>query len=554
MNVVDDSKESDEEEENEDADEEMEHNEDDEDQEEDQEEEEEEAAASESDDDDTATADEPITPQSTANMRPLRRQIFLFSATLMLSSSGREDASKVKHGSKKRREPATVLEKLADKITFQQNAAPCIVDLSSTHQVAATLDEVKAECVTEDKDYLVYYFLLLYPGKTLIFVNSISCLRRLTNLLTVLKLPALALHAEMQQKARIKALERFKERDNSILICTDVAARGLDIPQVPYIVHYQLARTPEIYIHRSGRVARAGAQGLSLALISETEQKQYRRLCMVLKKIDGIPSLNIDQGYMTQIRNRMALARQVDTVANAARKHKSTRDWFLRQAEAMEMEIDEDEMQIRPAGSKNDHEGDGAEARARDAAVQLGNLERELDFLLSKPLMHGTLARKFYTLNAARGFDLARESAGIARAGANSLATNGIVQPAGAQNLALGTQARATAAMPDQLKKARDDLLAKSAAATAAKKMKGKAGKGVTPAQVSVEAATAKPTNTAAPAAAAAAAARPVISLSAKRKTVEAPAEAEAEAAPAAAVTTIAATPKVKKQKVASAK
>jgi len=219
----------------------------------------------------------------------------------------------------------------------------------------------------------------------------------------------------------------------------------------------------------------------------------------------------------------------------------------------MEMELDEDELQIRPEGSKNDHEGDGAEARARDAAVQLGNLQRELDFLLSKPLMHGTLARKFYTLNAARGFDLARESAGIARAGASSLATNGIVQPPGAQNLALGTQARATAAMPDLLQKARDQLLDTSAGASAAKKTKGKANKGVTPKQVSAEAATAKPANAAPNAASAPSPARPVISLSAKRKAaVEETTTTDAATAAAPAAATAAATPKVKKQKVAA--
>ena len=506
-----------------------------------------------------AESDAPMVDSSTSR-RPLRRQIFLFSATLMLSAAGREDASKVKHGKGKRREPATVLEKLADKITFQSNTTPFLVDLSSTHQVASTLEEVKAECVTEDKDYLVYYFLLMYPGKTLVFVNSISCLRRLVNLLQVLKMPALPLHAEMQQKARLKSLERFKARDtNSILVCTDVAARGLDIPKVPYIVHYQLPRTPEIYIHRSGRVARAGAAGLSFALVSESEQKNYRRLCLTLLKPEGIPSLTIDQGYMSQIRSRMNLAREVDEIANSSRKSKSKREWFLKNAEAMEMEIDEAELQIEEDGA-SDAEGDGKGAAAKDASVKLGNLQRELDFLLSKPLMHGTLSRKFYTLNAARGFDIGRESAQIAKAGVNALAANGVVQAGSqAQNVAVGTQARSLQGLPELLKKARTDAQAAATDAPAAqvKSKSKKKAKSVKPATIAPDAAPASAPAAPASAAAAAAAAPAVkatLSLSAKRKAPEAIAAA-APAKPAAAVQAetaaspaVAATPAPKKK------
>lgn len=63
----------------------------------------------------------------------------------------------------------------------------------------------------------------------------------------------------------------LKAAESSVLLCTDVAARGLDIPAVPHVVHYQLPRSSEVYVHRSGRVARAGATGLSLALVDETD-------------------------------------------------------------------------------------------------------------------------------------------------------------------------------------------------------------------------------------------------------------------------------------------
>jgi len=465
---------------------------------------------------------------SSAAKRPPRRQVFLFSATLMLSTSGREDASKAKHGvnSKNRREPQTVLDKLAERISFQSaQGGPHIVDLSSTHQVASTLTEVRADALAEEKDYLTYYFLLLYPGKTLVFVNSISCLRRLVSLLQVLKMPALPLHAEMQQKARLKSLERFKERDNSILICTDVAARGLDIPAVPYIIHYQLARTAEVYIHRSGRVARAGREGVAFTLIGPEEQKQYRRLCLVLKKVEGIPALPIDAGYMAQIRARMNLARDVETAQHKLRKSNVEREWFRTQAEAMEMELDEDEMQLKryddEDGAKDDGNSEANSAARRDAQVKRLNLQRELEHLLKQPLMHGTLSRKFFTLNAARGFDLGAESSKIAKAGSAALGSAGN----GAANQTFGTQERSLKGLPDVLRKARTAPALTTSAPPKAKQQQSNAssGKKQQPKQTNAVSSAAAPSN-----------GKTVTSLSAKRKAAPA-AEEEAEEAAAPA-------------------
>jgi len=402
-----------------------------------------------SDADNEQTDKEQVNAAASPTPNPVRRQIFLFSATLTLASSGREDASKLHLKKNRRRHEETVLEKLASRLPF--NGRPFSVDLSRAHQVAETLQEVQATCVTEDKDYLVYYFLLLYPGKTLIFVNAISCLRRLVHLLNILKLPAIPLHAEMQQKARLKSLERFKKNERAILICTDVAARGLDIPQVPYIVHYQLPRTSEIYIHRSGRVARAGASGLSFAIISENDQKQYRRLCQTLRHIEGIPSLQIEHAYMNQIRDRLNLARKVDELENHLSKHRSKRDWFRKHAEAMDMEIDEDELQIRDDDEDANELGG---SQSKETTSKLDGFKKELDGLLAKPLLHGTLSRKFFTLNQVRGFDLATNSAAIARAGTqafNNQQNGGVLKP----QVAVGMNENATNKLPSMLQQAR---------------------------------------------------------------------------------------------------
>lgn len=144
-------------------------------------------------------------------------------------------------------------------IKFQRKIE--FIDLTKEEVTAHQLVESKIECVAEDKvhnnntgythwqwmqEYYVYYFLQRYQGRTIIFVNAISCIHRLVSLLGLLQLPVCSLHSNMQQKQRLKNLERFQASSNAVLISTDVAARGLDIPNIEHVVHYQLPRTVEV--------------------------------------------------------------------------------------------------------------------------------------------------------------------------------------------------------------------------------------------------------------------------------------------------------------------
>ena len=99
-------------------------------------------------------------------------------------------------------------------------------------------------CTQADKDLYVYYFCKLHPGRSIIFANSIAVVRKLSTLLRMLDLPVYALHAQMQQRQRLKNMDRFKAAKNCVLVASDVAARGLDVPNVDYVIHYNIARTP----------------------------------------------------------------------------------------------------------------------------------------------------------------------------------------------------------------------------------------------------------------------------------------------------------------------
>lgn len=96
--------------------------------------------------------------------------------------------------------------------------------------------EARLECSEEDRDERLYYMLTQHPGRTLVFANAISMVRRLASILRLLQLPVTPLHASMQQRQRLKALDRFRKSSNAILVATDVAARGLDIQARPVVL------------------------------------------------------------------------------------------------------------------------------------------------------------------------------------------------------------------------------------------------------------------------------------------------------------------------------
>lgn len=171
-----------------------------------------------------------------------RRQNFVFSATLSLVHDLPKHLANKKGAKKITSEEK--LKKLMELIGVKPR--PKIVDLTRKIGTAETLTESRIHCGTTEKDFYLYYFLQQHPGRTMVFCNSIDCVRRLVNLFELLWTEPLGLHAQMHQRQRLKNLERFAANENGFLIATDVAARGLDIPDVQHVVHYQVPRTSEV--------------------------------------------------------------------------------------------------------------------------------------------------------------------------------------------------------------------------------------------------------------------------------------------------------------------
>ncbi len=95
---------------------------------------------------------------------------------------------------------------------------------------------------------------------------------------------AAAIHGNKTQGARTKALKGFKDGSVRVLVATDIAARGLDIPLLPHVVNFELPNIPEDYVHRIGRTGRAGANGIAISLVSHDEAAYLRDIEKLLKK------------------------------------------------------------------------------------------------------------------------------------------------------------------------------------------------------------------------------------------------------------------------------
>ncbi|WP_054285431.1 DEAD/DEAH box helicase [Gulbenkiania mobilis] len=87
-----------------------------------------------------------------------------------------------------------------------------------------------------------------------------------------------AIHGDKAQSARLETLEKFKAGEVKVLVATDVAARGLDISELPYVVNFELPNAPEDYVHRIGRTGRAGAKGIAISLMSQDETRQHEAI------------------------------------------------------------------------------------------------------------------------------------------------------------------------------------------------------------------------------------------------------------------------------------
>jgi ATP-dependent RNA helicase DDX24/MAK5 len=307
---------------------------------------------------------------------------------------------------------------------------PKFIDVNPVSQMADRLREGLIECGAMEKvsfrlaikyddmcanfhvsffsqDLYLYTVLLLNPGRrTLVFTNSISAVRRITPLLQNLNQNALPLHSQMIQKARLRSLEKFTAARNTILVATDVAARGLDIKDVDQVIHYHVPRAADTYIHRSGRTARADRSGASVILCSPDEVLSTRRLAAKVhakrassgKKQHVIESLPVDRKIASRLKPRLDLAKKITDAILAKEKAHSNDTWLRNAAEELGVEYDSEEFEATEssgwgAGSR----GGGRRRKEKEAQAltkaEMGALKAQLRHELSQRVNLGVSER-----------------------------------------------------------------------------------------------------------------------------------------------------------------
>ncbi len=154
---------------------------------------------------------------------------------------------------------------------------------------------------------------LIHDGKwnqVLIFTRTKHGANRLTKQLSKSSIQAAAIHSNKSQATRTRTLRDFKKGSIRVLVATDVAARGLDIDSLPYVVNFDLPKVPEDYVHRIGRTGRAGQNGIAVSLVCRDELDSLKKIeqllkqKITLKKIDGFQLETPETGKTKNVKKK----------------------------------------------------------------------------------------------------------------------------------------------------------------------------------------------------------------------------------------------------------
>ena len=193
---------------------------------------------------------------------------------------------------------------------------PALVDVATRNSAADLIEHIVHPVDRERKRALLSHLILSQKlNQVLVFTRTKHGANRLSEQLKTDGITSSAIHGNKSQPQRIKALSDFKGGRIAVLVATDIAARGLDISQLPHVVNYELPQVAEDYVHRIGRTGRAGTEGVALSLVCVDEIKLLKDIERLLKRplpsrvISGFaPDPNIKAEPI--VRGRIGIAQQ----------------------------------------------------------------------------------------------------------------------------------------------------------------------------------------------------------------------------------------------------
>ncbi|WP_280551604.1 DEAD/DEAH box helicase [Halomonas sp. 25-S5] len=162
---------------------------------------------------------------------------------------------------------------------------PAMIEVARRNTTAELVDQAIYRVDREKKRDLLAHLITEHDWQqVLVFTRTKHGANRLAEQLSKQDIPAMAIHGNKSQSARTKALAAFKTGDLQVLVATDIAARGLDIEELPHVVNFELPNVAEDYVHRIGRTGRAGSEGKAVSLVCVDEHGLLKGIERLIKR------------------------------------------------------------------------------------------------------------------------------------------------------------------------------------------------------------------------------------------------------------------------------
>ena len=293
--------------------------------------------------------------------------LVLDEADRMLSMDFEEAINKILQSIPKDRHTYLYSATMTSKVAKLQRASlrsPVKVEVSTKYQTVKSLVQQYLFIPARYKEVYFTYLLSELTGQTVIaFLGTCASVQRLTLMLKNLGFQAVCLHGQMSQAKRLAALNRFKSGGAPILLATDVASRGLDIPSVDVVLNVDVPANGKDYVHRVGRTARAGRSGRAVTFVTQYDIELYQRIEALIGK--RLEECKVDEESALVLLDRVSEAQRMAAIEmrEMASKAKSHGVRGRKRARAFEDEADADE------GSSAAAVIDASEARRKKLAV-----------------------------------------------------------------------------------------------------------------------------------------------------------------------------------------
>ena len=163
--------------------------------------------------------------------------------------------------------------------TYMDKSAPSVRVQHKSDVINPMIEHQYVICEKQEKSYMLMEFLKsMGKARGIVFCRTKGDAQTVAGMMLAKGYETDALHGDLTQKEREKVMRSFQNKSIQILVATDMAARGIDVDNLAYVVHYNLPDQTEFYTHRSGRTARAGKRGISLCLVTPADMRKFKFL------------------------------------------------------------------------------------------------------------------------------------------------------------------------------------------------------------------------------------------------------------------------------------